>query len=94
NENKPVEPFIVHNNIEKVKIYPNPTRGNLVIESRKPLKQVFITDFAGKILMNLAMNPKQNQWKADITQYPAGTYMVKYVTTGNEWGAEKILLMH
>ena len=94
NETKPLEPFVVHSNIEKVKIYPNPTRGNLVIESKKTLKQVFITDFAGKILMNLSMNPKQNQWKADITQYPAGTYMVKYVTTGNEWGAEKILLMH
>ena len=93
NENKPVEPLIVHNNIEKIKIYPNPTRGNLVIESDKNIRQIFVTDFTGKILMNLAVNAKQKLWKADISRFPSGTYLVKYVTDKNEWGAEKVLLL-
>jgi hypothetical protein len=76
-----------------VKIYPNPTRGNLVIESEKELKQVYITDFTGKILMNLTGKQKHS-WKTNIGQYPAGTYIVKYITMDDKWGGEKIILMH
>lgn len=80
-------------NSEKVKIYPNPTRGNVIIESDKELKQVFVTDFTGKILLNLAEKGKR-QWKVDLTNYPAGTYLIKYVTKEDTWGGEKIIKMH
>lgn len=80
-------------NTVKVKIYPNPTRGNLVIESEAELKQVYITDFTGKILMNLTGKGKHS-WSANISQYPAATYLVKYVTKDDQWGGEKIVKVH
>jgi len=89
------EPLIkVDNNILKVKASPNPTKGNITITTNKPLKELFIADFTGKILMKIPVNAKQTTWNINIAHYPAGTYIVRYVTTNNEWGAEKVILVH
>lgn len=89
------EPFIkVDNNILKVKASPNPTKGNITITTNKPLKDLFIADFTGKILMKIPVNAKQTTWNINIAHYPAGTYVIRYVTTNNEWGASKIVLVH
>ena len=55
---------------------------------------MFITDFAGKILMRINTADKQLQWKINIDHFPSSTYMVRYVTNENEWGTEKIILVH
>jgi hypothetical protein len=89
-----VEPKNIPLNVEGIKIFPNPTRGDVKIESGKELKQMFVTDFTGKILMNVPLNKNQKQWKFNISSYPSGTYLVKYITKDDRWGAEKVLLMH
>ena len=89
-----VDPKNIPGNIEKVKIFPNPTQGEVRIESLKELKQIFITDFTGKILMNLQLNKKEKTWKTNIASYPSGTYLVKYITADHQWGAEKVVLIH
>jgi hypothetical protein len=81
-------------NIEKIKIYPNPTQGNITIESKKHLKEIYITDFTGKILMRIETNEKQTKWRLSLGSYPNATYLVKYITAENEWGAEKVVLIH
>jgi hypothetical protein len=81
-------------NPEKVKIYPNPTSGNFVIESEKALKEIFIADINGKILQRLAVNEKDRRWNVNIGNYASSTYLVKYITTDNKWGAEKVVLIH
>jgi hypothetical protein len=88
------DPKNIPGNILKVNIYPNPTQGNITIDSKKKLKQVFITDFTGKILMNITANGKGDRWSTSIAGYPAGTYLVKYITEDDQWGAEKLVLMH
>lgn len=89
------EPLIkVDNNILKVKASPNPTKGNVTITANKPLKDLFIADFTGKILMKIPVNAKQTSWTINIAHFPAGTYIVRYVTTNNEWGADKVVLVH
>ena len=80
-------------NVLAVKLYPNPTNGQLTIESKKDIKEIYITDFSGKILMRLSTAEKKGRWQVDIGNYPSGTYLVKYITTDNKWGAEKIILM-
>lgn len=80
-------------NILTVKLYPNPTSGQFTIESKKDIKEMFITDFTGKILMRLGAADKKGRWQVNIGQYPSGTYLVKYITTDNKWGAEKVVLM-
>jgi len=81
-------------NILSVKLYPNPTTGQFTIESNKEIKDIYITDFTGKIIMKLAGGNKQLKWAVNISPYPAATYIVKYITTENKWGAEKVVLMH
>lgn len=80
-------------NIEKIKIFPNPTQGNITIESKKHLKEIFITDFTGKILLHIESNDKQTKWYVNLDAYPNATYLVKYITADDQWGAEKVVLI-
>jgi hypothetical protein len=80
-------------NIEKIKIFPNPTQGNITIESKKHLREIFITDFTGKMLMRIETNEKQTRWNVNLGAYPNATYLVKYITVDNQWGAEKVVLI-
>lgn len=89
-----IDPKNIPGIIEKVKIFPNPTQGEVKIESTKDLKQIFVTDFTGKIIMSLKPGKMQKQWKTNIASYPSGTYLVKYITSDDQWGAEKVVLIH
>jgi CarboxypepD_reg-like domain/Secretion system C-terminal sorting domain/von Willebrand factor type A domain len=80
-------------NILSVKLYPNPTSGLFTIESTKDIKEIYIADFTGKILLRLAAADKKGRWQVDIGRYPSGTYLVKYITADNKWGADKVVLM-
>jgi hypothetical protein len=80
-------------NILSVRMFPNPTSGRFTIDASKELKEIYITDFTGKILMRISDTPTNKNWKVDIGQYPSGVYFVKYVTKDDKWGAEKIVLM-
>lgn len=92
---KEVETFKnIPSNIEKIKIYPNPTQGQITIESKKHLKEIYITDFTGKILIRMETNDKQTRWNISLTAYPNATYLVKYITADDQWGAEKVVLIH
>ena len=80
-------------NLAKIRIYPNPTQGKAMIASDKELKEVYISDFTGKLLMKLSSTNK-NSWSINITGFPSGTYLVRYVTSDNKWGTEKLVLIH
>ncbi len=80
-------------NILSVKLYPNPTNGKFTIESNKDIKEIYIADFSGKLLMKLSVADKKGRWQVDIGNYPSGVYLVKYITADNKWGAEKVILM-
>lgn len=80
-------------NVLQVKLFPNPTNGQFTIESTHALKDIYIADFTGKILMRLSDQGKTGQWRVDIGKYPSGVYFVKYLTEEGKWGAEKVVLM-
>jgi hypothetical protein len=80
-------------NILQIRISPNPTSGRFYIKSNKLLKEIFIADFTGKLLLRLPSVANQSKWDVDLSPYPSGTYLVKYVTTENNWGAEKIIVV-
>lgn len=88
------QPIKQPENILSIKLYPNPTSGQFTIESNKDLKEIYITDFTGKILMRLNAQDKKGRWQVDIGMYPSATYLVKYITADNKWGAEKVVLIH
>ncbi len=79
------------NNILQVTVYPNPTSGIITIKSNKNIRDIFVTDFTGKILRKLELNEKK--YTTDISSFPSGTYIIRYITKDDEWGAAKILLV-
>jgi hypothetical protein len=80
-------------NLLSLKLFPNPTTGRFTIETKQELKDIFITDFTGKILMRLAAADKKGRWQVNIEKYPAAMYIVKYITKENTWGAERVVLV-
>lgn len=94
NNTKPDEPFTREPvNVVKLKIYPNPTQGKVTVESDKELKEIFVSDFTGKLLMKLSTSTK-GRWEVNISNYPSGTYLIRYITADGKMGAEKIVLIH
>lgn len=81
-------------NIARVKIYPNPTQGPVTLESDKEIRELYVADFTGKILFRLSSPAKGGKWQTDISQYPAGTYFIRYITKEGTLGAEKLILVH
>lgn len=88
------EPVSLYTNIEKVKIFPNPTRGPVTLETTKELKEIFVLDFTGKILLRTEVKDVKNQYKIDLSGFPSATYFIRYITKENKAGAEKIVLVH
>lgn len=80
-------------NVLSVKLFPNPTNGRFIIESNADIKEIYIADFTGKILVRLAAADKKDRWHVDISRYPSATYLVKYITKDNRWGVEKVVLV-
>jgi hypothetical protein len=84
---------VISDNHAKVSVYPNPTAGNIRIKTGDTIKEMFITDFTGKILERINTNLKTKLWQADLSKYPSGTYLIRYFTEQKGWGAEKVLLL-
>jgi len=64
-----------------VKIFPNPSNGLFSIESNTDLKELFITDMNGKIIIRLE-NFEAGENKVDIANFPTGIYFVRYILDG------------
>ncbi|HJW17398.1 MAG TPA: carboxypeptidase-like regulatory domain-containing protein [Flavisolibacter sp.] len=80
-------------NTGKVVIFPNPSSGNITIEAPLPVKEIYLADFAGKLLKRMQITGKQTKWQLDLGNHPAGTYLVKYFMEDKGWGAEKLVLV-
>jgi hypothetical protein len=78
----------------KVIVYPNPTHGRITIESTGTIREVYVTDFTGKMLMKLDAPKNKRKWQVQLATYPSGTYLVKYFVDGKGWSAEKVILLH
>jgi hypothetical protein len=80
-------------NTGKVVVFPNPSTGRISIEAPEPINEIYLTDFAGKMLKRMEVSNKQSKWQLDLGNHPAGTYLVKYYMENKGWGTEKIVLV-
>lgn len=76
--------------IDLVQCFPNPTSGNLTIDIKGDVGDIFIVDITGKILEKPLAEKGKNP--IDIGQYPTGIYFLKYMV-GGRWASRKIMLM-
>ena len=83
---KIVEDCDTKDNIENLKandviIYPNPTQGELYIESTKVIKSVRIINTTGVIINEI--NVESTQSHISIANIPAGLYLIQTITNDN-----------
>lgn len=69
----PAEPIVY-----KVKIYPNPSNGNFVIQSQEVIKKVIIYNLSGQIIQNKNTNETTKQFQ--VTDLSTGVYLVSVET--------------
>ena len=77
----------------KVSVFPNPSTGRISITSPEPIIEIYLTDFAGKMLKRIESSSRQTKWQLDLGNHPAGTYLVKYFMEDKGWGTEKVVLV-
>ena len=67
---------IVKNNIE-IKLYPNPTSGQLIIDNGQlKIEKVEIYDIMGKALNNFQLSTLNSQLSIDVSHLPSGIYLM------------------
>ena len=79
-------------NIGDLSVVADPAKRNISIQSKDHLREIFIADITGKILLRLESGEKQTKWSVNLASYPNGTFLVKYITMDDQWGAEKFVL--
>ncbi|MDD5149705.1 MAG: T9SS type A sorting domain-containing protein [Flavobacterium sp.] len=70
------------------KLYPNPTKNIISMDSEKVLNEVKVFNLAGKELMKL--KPNKAQTNVDLSALASGFYFIK-VTTDSDSGTYKVL---
>ncbi|MDR6460387.1 TonB-dependent SusC/RagA subfamily outer membrane receptor [Chryseobacterium vietnamense] len=89
NINKKMEREIESQIDIKTVLFPNPTKGQLQIKTRKPIEELFIYDLAGKIIMRKEKLPEGKN-TIDLTSYPQGIYLVR-IHTNDLWETFKVI---
>ena len=79
-------------NIEDIRVNKDQAKRSITIESKTHLKEIFISDITGKILIRLESGEKQTKWNVNLSTFPNATFLVKYITMADQWGAERFTL--
>lgn len=76
----------------RVKAFPNPTSGRVTIEHGKKVREIFVTDLSGKILMRVEAERKQAA-DIDMSHFPNGLYFLRYANV-DHWEYVKVIVRH
>lgn len=69
----------------KTSIYPNPTKGEIIIKTDKKIKSSTVVDLSGKVLLQTSSE------KVDISSFTKGTYLIKVEFADGSTKTEKII---
>ena len=61
-----------------VKVYPNPTRGEIVVDAKEMVQTLFLTNVTGQVLISQQSN------RLDLSNLPNGIYNLTIQTTGEK----------
>jgi len=76
-----------------LKYYPNPCRGILQVDINTDIKELFIADINGKLILKIEVGKEQGHLEIDLNAYPAGIYFLQYTVKGKT-KAGKFILTH
>ncbi len=75
------------------KYYPNPTFGIVHVEVVGTIKELFVTDLTGKIILRSEAN-KNDSFEIDLNDFAAGTYFITAEYSPDKRVSGKVLLVH
>lgn len=87
------QPLSLYNTNDSVRVYPNPSHGPVVLESSLELKEIFVADFTGKLLRRIDGRRSKSMYRFDLSDLPAGTYLIRYITADKRYAATKLVLI-
>ena len=73
-------PIKITNNFSNAQVYPNPTKGKLVVKLQQALTEnskLYIADFSGRIILKQSVTSGEKDIDLDVSKYPAGRYFIK-----------------
>jgi hypothetical protein len=76
----------------RTKIYPNPSKGYLILESSEIIEQIEIKDLTGTTLYKKEENSFET--KIDVTEIPNGLYLISIVTRSGIRQIQKVIIQH
>ena len=86
-----VQKFNIGKTDLEIELYPNPTSGQINLKFNQSVKAIYLADFTGKILERITES-ETKKIKFNIKNYPSGNYLIRYITEGNQWGAEQFIV--
>jgi len=91
NNNLLEDPFGPSEFLDNVKLYPNPTLGQLTAEIKGEVTELFLTDINGKVLERFT-GSRHDKIQMNLSTYSAGIYFVRYLKE-DKWKAGKVILV-
>ncbi|RYY98466.1 MAG: VWA domain-containing protein [Chitinophagaceae bacterium] len=76
-----------------VQLYPNPTHDVAHLVTTKAVRELFVTDFTGKLLQRLSAGIKTRRWHIRLGAYPSGTYLLRYFVEDEGWRTARVVLL-
>ena len=73
------------------RFYPNPTTGNLTIEIKGKIEELYLADLSGKLLERYSVKSSE-RLEINISKYPVGVYFLQYFFN-DKWLTGKVVLM-
>ena len=82
------------NGLPKVawRYYPNPTMGQVWVQLVESIGEVYLADMNGKLLEKHKAEGR-SVLPIDISQYPAGSYTIRYSPDGKKWWSGPVVLL-
>jgi photosystem II stability/assembly factor-like uncharacterized protein len=90
-----ISDFLRYGTKPDLRIYPNPTKGQLTIKSSDQLENVTIqvVDQVGKVCMTTTYPSPTSEYKMNLSSLPSGAYRIRLATQDNLFTAEAAVVV-
>ncbi|MCF6331949.1 MAG: phospholipase D-like domain-containing protein [Draconibacterium sp.] len=76
--------------IEKIKVYPNPTIGRVIVSSQIPISKILLIDLSGKLIQEI-ISGNSNLLKIEMQNEIPGIYILKVKSSNGKQNSYKII---
>ncbi len=81
----------IKENLNSFKFYPNPTAGQLFVETKGNIEEFSVMDITGKSIRTY--NSSAKRMEIDVSDLSSGIYFLKYFKEG-AWAADRVVVVH